>query len=225
MTVGIGTPKISRCPRSGRRRQIRSHHSQRGLARHRWCSDQIQHWAVLAGPPRRRCQNHPSGLYSRAFGRSGTCPRTVPRRRRLYSRGGSASCRLQYLPAGNEKPDFQTVYFSGLDEIQHEYGPHTPETFQTLEKLDVLVGQVRTAAERIEGGKSILCVVSDHGHIRVDKVLNLNAALYKEGLIELNDQRKLKSWRAYAWVSGASCCNSLKRTRRTKMPGREWMPS
>lgn len=109
-----------------------------------------------------------------------------------------------------KKPDFQTVYFSGLDEIQHEHGPYTPETFQTLEKLDALLGQVRTASERIGGGKSILCVVSDHGHIRVDKVFNLNAALYKEGLIELDDQRKLKSWRAYAWVSGASAAILLK---------------
>jgi predicted AlkP superfamily pyrophosphatase or phosphodiesterase len=108
------------------------------------------------------------------------------------------------------KPDFQTVYFSGLDEIQHEHGPYTVEAFQTLEKLDALVGQVRAAAEKMGGGKAVICVVSDHGHILVKKVLNLNAALCKEGLIEMDAQKKVKSWRAYAWVSGASAAILLK---------------
>ncbi len=109
-----------------------------------------------------------------------------------------------------KKPDFQTVYFSGLDEIQHEHGPYTAETFQTLEELDALVGQVRTAAEKEGGGKAVICVVSDHGHILVKKMLNLNAALYREGLMELDERQKLKSWRAYAWVSGASAAIILK---------------
>ncbi len=103
-----------------------------------------------------------------------------------------------------KKPQFLTGYFSALDEEQHHSGPYSKETFETLEGLDALLGEVRTGAERAFTGGFVLCVVSDHGHILSDKELNLNAALQAGGLIELDEQKKMKSWRAYAWTSGGS---------------------
>jgi predicted AlkP superfamily pyrophosphatase or phosphodiesterase len=102
-----------------------------------------------------------------------------------------------------KKPQFLTGYFSSLDEVQHDTAPYSTHTFETLEGIDAIVGEVRAAAERTNR-RAVICVVSDHGHITAGKELHLNAALSEAGLIELDEQKKLKSWRAFAWASGGS---------------------
>ncbi len=109
-----------------------------------------------------------------------------------------------------KRPHFLTIYLSALDEEQHDTGPYTKETFETLEALDELLGEVRAAAERTFNGRFILCVVSDHGHILSDRELHLNAALSAAGLLETDEQKKMKAWRAYAWSSGGSAAILLK---------------
>jgi predicted AlkP superfamily pyrophosphatase or phosphodiesterase len=101
-----------------------------------------------------------------------------------------------------KKPQLHFCYFSGLDEAQHEHGPFTPEVFETLEGIDAMVGQVRAAADKISGGQTTVCLVSDHGHIRFDRLIHLNAALAEAELLQVDDQGKLKDWRAYAWHAG-----------------------
>lgn len=103
-----------------------------------------------------------------------------------------------------KRPQFMTAYFSSLDEAQHHTAPYSRTTFETLEGLDALVGQVRAAAERAFKGNFVLAIVSDHGHITADKEIHFNAALQQAGLIELDAQQKLKTWRAYAWSGGGS---------------------
>jgi predicted AlkP superfamily pyrophosphatase or phosphodiesterase len=103
-----------------------------------------------------------------------------------------------------KKPHFMLSYFGSLDDEEHKTGPYSAETFATLERIDSIVGQIRAAAEKIGGGRAIICVVSDHGFKLTDKEVNLNSALRQAGLIELNEQGKLKSWRAFAWYGGGS---------------------
>ena len=103
-----------------------------------------------------------------------------------------------------KKPHFMLSYFGSLDEEEHKTGPYSAETFATLERIDSIVGQIRAAAEKIGGGRAIICVVSDHGFKLTDKEVNLNSALRQAGLIVLNEQGKLKSWRAFAWYGGGS---------------------
>lgn len=103
-----------------------------------------------------------------------------------------------------KEPRFHLSYFGSLDETQHKTGPYSAQTFAVLERLDEIVGQIRAAAERIGGGRAIICVVSDHGFKLTDKEVNLNSALREAGLIELNPQGKVKSWRAFAWYGGGS---------------------
>jgi predicted AlkP superfamily pyrophosphatase or phosphodiesterase len=109
-----------------------------------------------------------------------------------------------------KRPHFLTGYFSALDEEQHDTGPYTPVTFETLEGLDALIGEIRAAAERAYRHRFILCVVSDHGHILAEKELHLNAMLSEAGLIETDELKRVKSWRAYAWNSGGSAGIMLK---------------
>jgi predicted AlkP superfamily pyrophosphatase or phosphodiesterase len=103
-----------------------------------------------------------------------------------------------------KKPRFHLSYFGALDEEEHKTGPFSAQTFAILEQLDAVIGQVRAAAERIGGGRAIICVVSDHGFKLTDKEVNLNSALREAGLIELNEQGRVKSWRAFAWYGGGS---------------------
>lgn len=106
----------------------------------------------------------------------------------------------------NKKPRFHTTYFSVLDEVQHAKGPYTKEAYETIEALDGLIGKVWQAA--IKANKNaVVCVVSDHGFARYDKAVHINSALREAGLIELDSQGKLKSWKAIVWGSGAIMLN------------------
>ena len=103
-----------------------------------------------------------------------------------------------------KKPGFITCYFSGLDTDQHDAGPYSKKAFAGLEEIDSLVGLIRAAAERAGGGRAIVCVVSDHGFIQTDKVININSALREAGLLTVDEKGKLKSWRAIGWYAGGS---------------------
>lgn len=103
-----------------------------------------------------------------------------------------------------KKPQFLTGYLSSLDEEQHRSAPYSATSSETLEGIDAIVGEIRAAAERATGGRFVLCVVSDHGHITADKELHLNAAFANAGLLDLDAQQKLKAWRAIGWASGGS---------------------
>ena len=102
-----------------------------------------------------------------------------------------------------KQPRLHLSYFGSLDEEEHRSGPYSAPAFAVLEQLDGVIGQLRTAAER-SGGKAVICVVSDHGFKLTDKEVNVNSALREAGLIELNEQGRVKSWRAFAWYGGGS---------------------
>jgi predicted AlkP superfamily pyrophosphatase or phosphodiesterase len=87
-----------------------------------------------------------------------------------------------------KRPDFLTAYFSSLDEEQHHTAPYSKATFETLEGLDALVGQVRAAAARAYGRRFVMSVVSDHGHITATRDVHVNAALHEAGLIDPDPQ-------------------------------------
>lgn len=111
-----------------------------------------------------------------------------------------------------KRPRFHLCYLSGLDTEQHASGPYSPQTLAALEEIDALVGQIRAAAEKIGGGRAYVAVVSDHGFVRTEKELRLNAALREAGLLQTDEHGKLKSWRAYAWYAGGSAAIMLQDT-------------
>lgn len=110
-----------------------------------------------------------------------------------------------------KRPAFLTTYFAGLDEVEHEHGPNSPEAYAALEEIDALVGKVRAAAEKLGNGKAIIAIASDHGFAPISKTLNLNAAFREAGLVEI-EAGKVKSWRAITWNSGGTAAVMLKDT-------------
>jgi len=116
--------------------------------------------------------------------------------------------RFANLLLQEKKPAFMTFYLTALDHIEHETGPFSKESSIVLERLDTVVGKLRHTAEG--EGPAVICVVSDHGFAKTDKELNLNSALRKAGLIDLNPHGSVKSWRASAWLAGGSAAIMLK---------------
>ena len=86
-----------------------------------------------------------------------------------------------------KEPAFLTAYFSGLDTVEHQFGPYSRETFEALEVLDELVGRLRAKSR-------VLCVVSDHGFLASDRELHLNAALREAGLIDVDASGAVTEW-------------------------------
>lgn len=119
-----------------------------------------------------------------------------------------------------KRPGFMTAYWSSLDEAQHEHGPNDAAAFKVVEALDGLVGQVRAAAERTWGRRFVLAVVSDHGHIRTDRAVHLNAALREAGLLDVDGAGQVTAWRAYAWGAGGSAAVMVRDARDEAMMGR-----
>ncbi len=111
----------------------------------------------------------------------------------------------------DEKPGFATVYFTGLDHVQHESGPDTPEAHAALERIDTAVGKVIAAARKAQPNINVV-IVSDHGFAPISKDVNLIGAFIQAGLIKVDMATgKVLSWEAEPWMAGGSSAIVLAR--------------
>jgi predicted AlkP superfamily pyrophosphatase or phosphodiesterase len=101
-------------------------------------------------------------------------------------------------------PNFFTVYLTGLDTEEHASGPFSPKANETLERLDSVVGSLRTAAEKAAPGRATICVVSDHGFAPIEHDVNLYAAFLDAGLFSVGKDNKVTGWQAMPWPAGGS---------------------
>lgn len=106
-------------------------------------------------------------------------------------------------------PDLLAVHLAGLDSAQHSDGPFAPSALKTLEELDEMIGKL-TKGFRARYPGAIVCVASDHGFSDVSRVLRIDAAFVREGLVTLNPQgktygsSKVEEWVAVRVPSGGS---------------------
>jgi predicted AlkP superfamily pyrophosphatase or phosphodiesterase len=113
-----------------------------------------------------------------------------------------------------DRPDFITVYLTGLDTEQHASGPFSPAANAVLERLDAVVGTLRAAAQRAAPGNATVCVVSDHGFAAVEHDVNLNAAFRQAGLLSVAEAQgdaplRVTGWKAAVWPAGGSAAVML----------------
>jgi predicted AlkP superfamily pyrophosphatase or phosphodiesterase len=96
-----------------------------------------------------------------------------------------------------ERPDFLAVHLLELDEAQHKFGPRSPEALATVEHLDEILGtifdELRTLGRWEE---TTVVLVSDHGFFPVKNEIRVGALLRTLGLVQLDGQGALVSWRA-----------------------------
>ena len=96
------------------------------------------------------------------------------------------------------QPRLLFLHLSDLDEVQHKYGPHTPETHAQLEKIDAEIGHIRAfVAASGKGSNTSWMIVSDHGFLAVSKQMNPMVALREAGLITTDASGKVTSWKVY----------------------------
>ncbi|CAN5705273.1 ectonucleotide pyrophosphatase/phosphodiesterase [soil metagenome] len=96
------------------------------------------------------------------------------------------------------QPQVLFLHLSDLDEVQHKYGPHTPETHAELEIIDSEIGQIRAFVDASGKGKNTAwMIVSDHGFLGVSKLMNPMVALREAGLITTDASGKVTSWKVY----------------------------
>ncbi|MFC4763487.1 alkaline phosphatase family protein [Dyella koreensis] len=106
------------------------------------------------------------------------------------------------------KPAFMTAYLASLDHEQHASGPDTPEAKRTLERIDGLVGELMSVAQRVHPD-GVVAVVSDHGFLPVQQDVNLYAPFIQAGLITIKDGA-VTEWQAMPWNDGGSAAIVLR---------------
>jgi predicted AlkP superfamily pyrophosphatase or phosphodiesterase len=99
-------------------------------------------------------------------------------------------------------PNFVLAHLDDLDHQEHSHGPFSSEANRTIEKIDGQVGQI-IDAELAQNPDAMIVVVSDHGFVRVDHHVALNALLARAGLIRLAP-KGISGWDAQAWEAGGT---------------------
>jgi hypothetical protein len=87
------------------------------------------------------------------------------------------------LAAAEERPRFITAWLHGADGTGHRHGPGTPESIAALRKQEAaLAGLLAGLDARGLRASTTLLVVSDHGMARVERHVDLEAALGGAGI-------------------------------------------
>ena len=113
------------------------------------------------------------------------------------------------------KPGLMTIHLSALDETEHETGPFSKESCQTLEALDGMIGRIAAAASKADP-KTVVAIVFDHGFIATEHRVNLAIPFVQAGLITsgrtdgISGARTVSEWRASPWPAGGMAGVMLK---------------
>ncbi|MFI5328861.1 MAG: alkaline phosphatase family protein [Candidatus Rokuibacteriota bacterium] len=108
-----------------------------------------------------------------------------------------------------KRPNLMTLHLIALDHVQHVTGPFTAEAMAVLERLDTVVGMLRTTAETVAPGGAHVAIVSDHGFGKTTMELNLYAELRRAGLVTVTSG-KVTDWKAMPWTAGGAIAVVLK---------------
>jgi predicted AlkP superfamily pyrophosphatase or phosphodiesterase len=82
------------------------------------------------------------------------------------------------------KPDLTLIHLIDLDQIQHAYGPDTPQAIATLNRIDGFIGEILGAVRQAGlAGDTDVFIVSDHGFLPIHSVIHPNTLLVKAGLL------------------------------------------
>lgn len=104
------------------------------------------------------------------------------------------------------KPDVMFIHLAHLDHTRHANGIQGPMIEQAIIANDDWLGRLIEAT--MDAGtyeETNFAVISDHGHLPVEKILNPNVYLVDAGLINLNSDGSISSWKAYCNSTSLSC--------------------
>ena len=113
-----------------------------------------------------------------------------------------------------KKPGFMTIHLAALDHAEHETGPFSKHSDETLQALDGMIGRIDSAALANDSG-AIVAVVSDQGFARTDHRVNLLLPFIDAGLLQVKQatatkEATVRSWDATLWPAGGSAAVMLR---------------
>lgn len=95
-------------------------------------------------------------------------------------------------------PDLLALHLSDLDAAQHAGGPHTEQAHTTLEKIDSLIGVLRTAvSDAGRADQTAWVIVSDHGFLPTTQQINPMVVLRDAGLITTDASGRITDWKVF----------------------------
>jgi predicted AlkP superfamily pyrophosphatase or phosphodiesterase len=96
-----------------------------------------------------------------------------------------------------ERPNLMLIHFTDLDAQRHHYGFFSKEASEALNRHDTRLGEIISALKS-EGiyDRSTIIIVGDHSSLDEDKIIRLNILLKNNGLLTLDDNNKIKRWKA-----------------------------
>jgi len=100
-------------------------------------------------------------------------------------------------------PNLLLLHLIELDSAQHAHGPGSPQAVETLRRLDGYVAEIVDTVKAL-GRPTHIAIVSDHGFLPVEKVVQPNAAFKDAGLVTVDARGVITDWRAYFHASGGS---------------------
>lgn len=98
-----------------------------------------------------------------------------------------------------KKANLVLLHLNEVDHTRHKYGFMAPELDVVFRRIDERLGKIIKASK--EAGiyeKTAFVILGDHGFADVDYKVCLNTAFVKDGLIEVDQNGEIKSWKAYS---------------------------
>lgn len=113
--------------------------------------------------------------------------------------------RLAIFLLKRHKPNLLLVHLATLDAVEHDHGPQSSEAAATLEHLDARVGEILAAITDVGLDSSTdVFIVSDHGFLPVESVIEPNVLLVKAGLLTANEQGEVSGGKIATVSNGGS---------------------
>lgn len=105
----------------------------------------------------------------------------------------------------NVQPDVLLLHNCLLDTMRHRCGAFGEPLKDALDQMDEWLGDVIEAME--DAGvyeQTNFVIISDHGHLDVSQLVNMNVLLRQGGFIEVAKDETIYNWQAYAQANGVS---------------------
>jgi len=103
------------------------------------------------------------------------------------------------------RPNLMLVHFADPDHTEHAFGPASPQAVQALEECDGHVGELLEAVRESGLADSTdVFIVSDHGFLPTDYLIQPNVLLAKAGLLTTNSAGQITSGRISTLSNGGS---------------------
>jgi predicted AlkP superfamily pyrophosphatase or phosphodiesterase len=103
------------------------------------------------------------------------------------------------------KPNLLLLHLNDLDHNQHEAGPESELARTTLERIDGWIGDILDAVKQSGLADSTnVFIVSDHGFLPIEKMLNPGVLLAQASLVTVNDKGYISGGKVFTISNGGS---------------------